>query len=92
VSRYRDHPVPVLDDDLRQQERHLAVIACPLSPVRPGAPVTWPPRAPELADWPVEWRERWGRLANELEESGMAWNHAESMAFDLTKGEKEGQS
>jgi hypothetical protein len=34
-----------------------------------------------VAAWPVEWRERWGRRANELEESGLSWRDAETQAF-----------
>lgn len=34
-----------------------------------------------VADWPVEWRERWGRRANALEECGLAWRDAETQAF-----------
>lgn len=34
-----------------------------------------------VADWPVEWRERWGRRANELEEAGLPWRDAEAQAF-----------
>lgn len=34
-----------------------------------------------VADWPVEWRERWGRRANALEEQGLAWRDAETQAF-----------
>jgi hypothetical protein len=34
-----------------------------------------------VADWPVEWRERWGRRANALEESGLSWRDAETQAF-----------
>jgi hypothetical protein len=34
-----------------------------------------------LADWPVEWRERWGRRANDLEASGLSWRDAEGRAF-----------
>jgi hypothetical protein len=34
-----------------------------------------------LADWPDEWRERWGRRANALEESGLSWRDAEGRAF-----------
>jgi hypothetical protein len=34
-----------------------------------------------LADWPVEWRERWGRRANALEEAGFSWRDAEGRAF-----------
>lgn len=51
-------------------------------------PTTW--RASEvkplpyrqvLATWPDDWRERWGRRANELEESGLSWRDAEGQAF-----------
>jgi hypothetical protein len=34
-----------------------------------------------VADWPVDWRERWGRRANELEETGLSWRDAEAQAF-----------
>ena len=34
-----------------------------------------------VAGWPEDWRERWGRRANELEESGLTWRDAEAQAF-----------
>lgn len=34
-----------------------------------------------VAEWSVESRERWGRRANELEETGLAWRDAETQAF-----------
>ena len=34
-----------------------------------------------VAEWPVEWRERWGRRANALEEKGLTWRDAEAQAF-----------
>jgi hypothetical protein len=34
-----------------------------------------------VAKWPVEWRERWGRRANGLEETGLSWRDAETQAF-----------
>jgi hypothetical protein len=34
-----------------------------------------------VADWPVDWREQWGRRANELEETGLSWRDAEAQAF-----------
>jgi len=34
-----------------------------------------------VADWPVVWREQWGKRANELEESGLSWRDAETQAF-----------
>jgi hypothetical protein len=34
-----------------------------------------------VAKWPLEWRERWGRRANSLEENGLSWRDAETQAF-----------
>ena len=34
-----------------------------------------------VAGWPEDWRERWGRRANELEEAGLSWRDAEAQAF-----------
>jgi len=34
-----------------------------------------------IAGWSVYWRERWGLLANSLEDSGRSWRDAESQAF-----------
>ena len=34
-----------------------------------------------VAGWPVEFRELWGRRANELEETGLSWRDAETQAF-----------
>ena len=34
-----------------------------------------------VAGWPDTWRERWGRRANELEETGLSWRDAEAQAF-----------
>ena len=30
---------------------------------------------------PTSWRERWGRRANDLEDSGLSWRDAEGRAF-----------
>ena len=51
------------------------------------APPPWPPRPPELAGWPVEWRARWGRLANELEDAGTPFPESERQAFRRVKAE-----
>src|SRR5262245_65887245 len=34
-----------------------------------------------VANWPVEWRERWGQRANSLEDDGLSWRDAETQAF-----------
>ena len=39
------------------------------------------PHRVALSRWPVEWRERWGYRANDLEETGMNWRDAEIQAF-----------
>jgi hypothetical protein len=53
----------------------------------PVAP--WPPRRRELAYWPLSWRERWGRLANRLQDRGTPWPACEWLAFVLIKRKKE---
>jgi hypothetical protein len=34
-----------------------------------------------VAEWPLDYREKWGRRANSLEESGLTWRDAETQAF-----------
>jgi hypothetical protein len=51
------------------------------------APPTWPPRPLELAEWPVEWRARWGRRANELQDQGIPWPEHERREFEQVKAE-----
>jgi hypothetical protein len=41
-----------------------------------------------LADWPDEWRERWGVRANALEDEGLDWRSAEERAWSETLKEK----
>ena len=49
---------------------------------RPPAPVFHPlAYRSVVADWPLAWREQWGRRANELEETGLSWRDAETQAF-----------
>lgn len=46
------------------------------------SPVVHPPAYRRvLAGWSDDWRERWGRLANSLEETGLSWRDAETQAF-----------
>jgi hypothetical protein len=49
-----------------------------------------------VARWPVEWRERWGRRANELQDRGEPWDTAEWIAYgeqapDLADAERRGE-
>ena len=49
---------------------------------RPAAPAFHPlAYRSVVADWPIAWRELWGRRANELEEGGLSWRDAETQAF-----------
>ncbi len=41
-----------------------------------------------LARWPDEWRERWGRRANDLEAAGVDWVEAEKLAWNETLAAK----
>jgi hypothetical protein len=60
------------------------------SPLTPNlVPSVW---RDQLAGWPIEWRERWGRLANALEEQGVLFPESERRAFDRVKAELDGGS
>jgi hypothetical protein len=41
----------------------------------------------ELAQWPIPWRQRWGELANELEDQGLLFPENERQAFCRTRAE-----
>jgi hypothetical protein len=56
--------------------------------LEPG-PEPWPPRPAELAEWPLEWRQRWGLRANELESQGVPWPEHERQAFNQVEAEME---
>jgi hypothetical protein len=60
-----------------------ALVAHPRHGTSAGPPpVSHPPAyRGVLATWPEDWRERWGRRANELEEAGLHWRDAEAQAF-----------
>jgi hypothetical protein len=67
-------------------------------PIRPAGPAELGPppadrgwrRAVEL--WPVEWRERWGRCANALQDAGAPWDVAEWITFqELADAECRGE-
>ena len=69
-------PASVPASDIASSFRRLPV------KVNPPAPVFHPlAYRGVVADWPVEWRERWGRRANALEENGLSWRDAEAQAF-----------
>jgi hypothetical protein len=41
-----------------------------------------------LANWPDQWRERWGYRANALEDAGLSWQDAEARAFFEVQDER----
>ena len=49
----------------------------------------WPPRPQELADWPIDRRQRWGELANALEAQGVLFPESERRAFGQIKAQAE---
>lgn len=69
-------PVPVPATDIASSFRRLPVKSNPPPPV--FHPLAY---RGVVAEWPVEWRERWGRRANALEENGLSWRDAEAQAF-----------
>jgi hypothetical protein len=48
---------------------------------------SWLPRPPELAEWPVERRQQWGELANELEDANIPWPEHERQAYEQIRAE-----
>jgi hypothetical protein len=69
-------PAPVPSADNASNPRRVPVKVVPPAPV--FHPLAY---RGVVAEWPVEWRERWGRRANALEESGLSWRDAEAQAF-----------
>jgi hypothetical protein len=55
-------------------------------PTKPTKPPPWPPRPAELASWPIEIRQRWGELANALDDEGISFPDNERIAFEQVKG------
>jgi hypothetical protein len=55
----------------------------------PTVPAHGRPAPAELAEWPVEWRAKWGWLANELQDQGIPWPEHERQAFYQVKAEME---
>jgi hypothetical protein len=50
------------------------------------SPAPWPPRPAELASWPIAWREKWGRLANALQDQGVPWPGARATGVRSHQG------
>ena len=71
---------PEGEEDAETQAIDGAAVAPPTSAAtsRVSGP---PPCRMALARWPDEWRERWGRRANALEDTGLPWHEAEAQAF-----------
>jgi hypothetical protein len=52
----------------------------------PASP-PWPPRPAELSGWSIDRRQRWGELANRLEDEGVMFPESERQAFMQVKAE-----
>jgi hypothetical protein len=70
-------PDPTADRSRRE------VIVHPRHEAKSYPPPVAPPPAYRhvIAGWSLDWRERWGRRANELEDEGLSWRDAEAQAF-----------
>jgi len=75
-GRVLAEPSPDPAPEIIAGSRHRSVEASPPPPV--FHPLAY---RGVVADWPVAWREQWGRRANALEESGLTWRDAETQAF-----------
>ena len=47
----------------------------------------WPPRPRDLHLWSIPMRQRWGELANRLEDQGIPWPDHEQQAYEQIKAE-----
>ncbi len=73
---------PARSSGFRRPTKSSAVNQECSSGVRTTAPVFHPlAYRSVVAGWPLEWRELWGRRANDLEETGLSWRDAETQAF-----------
>ena len=73
---------PARSSGFRRPTKSFAVNQERSSGVRTTAPVFHPlAYRSVVAGWPLEWRELWGRRANDLEETGLSWRDAETQAF-----------
>lgn len=72
--------------ELKAEILELLATAGEIAPSVPEMPAPdpftpWYPWRAIVATWPVAWRRRWGRRANELEDSGQDWREVERIAF-----------
>ena len=73
---------PARSSGFRRPTKSSAVNQERSSDVRTTVPVFHPlAYRSVVAGWPLEWRELWGRRANDLEETGLSWRDAETQAF-----------
>jgi len=85
VSRSR---TPTPEASKRRSRKVQRTFTAILSPFDETEPESFPtldfttfPYRVALANWPDEWRERWGHRANALEDQGLGWRAAETLAF-----------
>jgi hypothetical protein len=74
----------IADTGLFGNEESEAMPAEGLAGRSEARPLPW---RPIVATWPVEWRERWGRLANDLMDAGRPWPADEAEAYAIVGDE-----
>ena len=82
---------PIACELISRKAEVLALLAAPPAEPTPE-PSVEPPSYPwreVLPGWPVEWRQRWGELANQHQDAGLSWHRAEARAFDEVLAERE---
>ncbi len=83
---FDDEEAPGADEGASEaaaNRSHIGVVAHPRHEANAGPTQLFHPPAYRgvVAGWPEDWRERWGRRANALEEAGLSWRDAEAQAF-----------
>jgi hypothetical protein len=101
LARFKDKPPAVTDktDETPARQSGRTYGEALTEPTKPGSvsfvsdshkesvdfSTPWPPRPAELANWPVDRRQRWGELANRLEADGVPFPESERRAFREVK-------
>jgi hypothetical protein len=78
-----------LADELSPEKPPDAAAKPEVAAFQPRPVDQWLPRPRELATWPVEHRQKWGVLANDLEDQGTPFPESERRAYHQVKTEIE---
>jgi hypothetical protein len=80
---------PIARELMGRKAKVLALLAGPpQGPPAASPPMSYPWRE-VLPDWSIEWRQRWGELANQHQDVGLSWREAEARAFAEVSAERE---